>query len=336
MAWLEAKEFYDKLHSGNLAPLVFLLGEEPYLLEQALLQVESKLVDPGMRDFNFSSFSGSEGSFEKLRDSIETLPGFAPHRVVILKEAQELSDSDWETLEPVLKSPVESTFFIITASRFDKRKRIFKILSENGHCVEFKKVYENQIPQWIHFIAQKFELQISEEANHLLHRLVGSHLQEIETEILKLKEYVSPRNRIEAVDVKNIVSRSREENVFQWTEAVAERDRVRALESLAQLLEQNQSEVGVVSLMARHVRVLLKIKKGQEMGYVGTRLAQYVQVSPYFLSGYVKQSGLWSVNQLESLLVILNDTDRALKSSPLSAPLWLENMVLKMTHQKSH
>jgi DNA polymerase-3 subunit delta len=335
MAWINAEPFYEKLQKNQIKPLVFLLGEEPYLIQQALQQIENTLVDPNMKDFNFSSFSGRDITAEKIRDTVETLPGFAPHRVVILKEAHELNDGDWEVLENVLSQPVSSTYFILTALRFDKRKKPFKLLSENADCVEFKRIFENQIPQWISYICQNQGLQIDSEAIQHLHRLVGSHLQEIETEVIKLREFISPRTRVEASDVKKVVSKSREENVFQWTEAVAEKDRVRALESLATLLDQNQSEVGVVSLMARHVRLLIKIKKGQDLGYTGNRLAQFVQVSPYFLSGYVKQAGLWSVQQLESLLLILNETDKALKTSPVSAPLWLENMVLKMTHTSS-
>ena len=164
-----------------------------------------------------------------------------------------------------------------------------------------------------------------------MHRLVGYHLLEIESEILKLKEYISPRTRIELNDVTAVVSKAREESVFQWTEAVASKDRIKAFELLAGLLDQGQSEVGIVVLMARHIRLLLKIKKGQELGYSGPRLAQYVQVPPYFMNNYLKQASLWSVSGLEKVLLTLNETDKALKTSPVSAPLWLENMVLKIT-----
>ena len=335
MAWLEAREFYEQLQGPTSNPLVFLLGEEPYLIEQAMKQVEIQKVDDSMRDFNFTQYSASDAQIDKVRDNIETLPSFAHQRVIFLKDVHELKDSDWEVLEPLLSNPVSSTLLVMTASRFDKRKKVFKILSENAVCVEFKKLYDNQIPSWISYICQQQGLQISDEANHLLHRNVGSHLLEIEAEIIKLQSYISPKTRIDVDDVKAVVSKAREENVFQWTEAVASRDRVKALESLATLLEQGQNEVGVVSMMARHVRLLMKIKKGQQLGYNGSRLAQFVQVSPYFLANYIKQSSLWTQSQLENLILTLNETDLALKTSPVSAPLWLENMVLKMTHPKA-
>ncbi len=331
MAWIDVEEFYSQIKSQSLKPVVLMTGEEPYLIRQALEQIENQYVNPEMKDFNFTVYFGGEANMESVRDNVETLPTFAPLRVVFLKEAHELSDSDWEALEPLFQNPVSSTLFVITALRVDKRKKYFKSLNELGSAVEFKKLYDNQIPSWIQYMCQLEGLHISEEANHLIHRLVGSHLLEIESEIFKLKDYISPRERIEVSDVTAVVSKAREESVFQWTEAVAAQDRIKALELLVSLLDQGQSEVGIVILMARHIRLLLKIKKGQELGYSGPRLAQYVQVPPYFLNNYLKQASLWSTSGLEKVLLTLNETDKALKTSPISAPLWLENMVLKIT-----
>jgi DNA polymerase-3 subunit delta len=331
MPWIEAEDFYSKIKNETLAPVVLITGEEPFLIRQALHQIEAQFVRPEMKDFNFTTYYASEADLGQVRDNIETLPTFAPLRVIFLKEAHELSDSDWEILEPIFQNPVASTLFVMTALKVDKRRKHLKFLLDAGHCVEFKKLYDNQIPSWIHYICQNEGVQISEEANHLLHRLVGSHLLEVESEVLKLKEFISPRLRIEVADVAQVVSKAREESVFQWTEAVAAKDRIRALELLAGLLDQGQSEVGIVILMARHIRLLMKIKKGQELGFSGPRLAQYAQVPPYFLTGYLKQASLWSASGLEKALLTLNETDKALKTSPVSAPLWLENMVLKMT-----
>ncbi len=331
MAWITPEEFYAQIKSQSLKPVVLITGEEPFLIRQCLQQIETQYVNPDMRDFNFTTYFCGEAEMDQVRDNVETLPTFAPLRIVFLKEAHELADKEWEALESVLENPVSSTLFVITALRIDKRKKYFKYLNEAATCVEFKKLYDNQIPSWIQYICNLEGLQISEAANHMMHRLVGSHLLEIESEILKLKDYISPKTRIEVEDVTQVVSKAREESVFQWTEAVASKDRIKAFELLASLLDQGQSEVGIVVLMARHVRLLLKIKKGQELGYSGPRLAQYVQVPPYFMVNYLKQSSLWSVSGLEKLILTLNETDKALKTSPVSAPLWLENMVLKIT-----
>lgn len=328
MALIDAQKFYRDLEQGRLAPLYFLFGEEPYLLNQSAERFKFAVLNEGAIDFNLSVFYATDADVVVVRDAVETLPMMAARRLVILKEAQDLSDKEWAELEPLFESAVDSTVFVLMASRVDKRKKQIRMLLEKADCVEFKKPYENQIPSWINYIAQNLSVEISKDAIHLLHKLVGHHLTEIESELKKLSDFVGER-KIEVSDVAQVVSRSKEENVFDFTKAIGENDRVKALEHLVHLLDQGQSEIGIVSLLARHVRILLTVKKGMDEGLHGAKLAHYAQVPPYFLESYIEQARLWAARKLEHTLVVLCETDKALKSSPLSSHIWLENLVLK-------
>jgi DNA polymerase-3 subunit delta len=329
MALIDAQKFYRDLEKGELSPLYFLFGEEPYLLNQCVDRFKFAVLTEGAVDFNYSLFYASDAEVSNVRDAVETLPMMAPKRLVILKEAQELTDREWAELDTLITTPVDSTVFVILASRVDKRKKQIRLVLETADCVEFKKPYDNQIPGWVKYIAGTLGLEIAEDAIMLLSKLVGSHLSEIEAELRKLTDFVGDRKRIEVSDVAQVVSRSKEENVFDFTRAIGESDRVRALEHLVHLLDQGQSEVGIVSLLARHIRLLLMVKRGLEQGLSGAKLAHSAQVPPYFLDNYVMQSRLWAVKKLEHTLVVLAETDKALKSSPLSSHIWLENLVLK-------
>lgn len=329
MGLIEAQKFYKDLEKGQLAPMYLIFGEEPYLLNQSVERFKYAVLTEGAVDFNYSLFYASDADVATVRDAVETLPMMAPRRLVIIKEAQELNDKEWAELEPLIENPVESTVFVILASRIDKRKKQIRMLLEKADCVEFKKPYENQIPSWVNYIAQSLGLTISNDAIQVLHKFVGNHLTEIEAELKKLGDYVGGGRRIEAADVSQVVSRSKEENVFDFTKAIGENDRVKALEHLVHLLDQGQSEIGIVSLLARHVRILLTLKRGVDEGLHGAKLAHYAQVPPFFLQNYLDQARLWTAKKLEQTLVVLSETDKALKSSPLSSHIWLENMVLK-------
>lgn len=329
MALIDSQKFYKDLEKGNLSPMYFLFGEEPYLLNQSVDRFKYAVLTEGAIDFNYSLFYASDADVVQVRDAVETLPMMAPRRLVILKEAQELSDKEWAQLEPLIEEPVDSTCFVILASRVDKRKKQIRQLLDKADCVEFKKPYENQVPSWINYIAESLGLKISNDAIHLLHKLVGHHLTEIEAELKKLGEFVEGARRIEVSDVAQVVSRSKEESVFDFTKAVGMNDRVKALEYLVHLLDQGQNEIGIISLVARHIRILLAVKKGMEEGLHGAKLAHYAQVPPYFLENYAEQARLWTAKKLEQTMVVLSETDKALKSSPLSSHIWLENMVLK-------
>ncbi|MEZ0391181.1 MAG: DNA polymerase III subunit delta [Pseudobdellovibrionaceae bacterium] len=333
MPQLDSQQFYNhvekSLESQVFPPLYFFFGEEPYLIQQAVNYLKVCALHGGAADFNFNSYYASDVEISQVRDEVETLPMMAPRRVVLLREVHDLTDKEWIELEPILETPVDSTVFILVGGKIDKRKKFYKHLYEQAIHVEFKKPFENQIPGWIRHICKGHELSISDEAIQLLHRLVGNQLTEIESEVVKLRDFLGERTHVELEDVAQCVSKKREENVFDLTERIAEGDRVQSLVQLVQLLDQGQNEIGIISLVARHMRILLLIKQGQEQNLAGQRLATFAQVPTYYLDDYVKQAKRWSVKKLEHCLLILAETDRALKSSPLSSHIWLENMILK-------
>jgi DNA polymerase-3 subunit delta len=342
MPQLEPQQFYNSvekaLEAQNFSPLYFFFGEEPYLIQQALNYLKVCALHEGAADFNYSSYYSADADLSQVRDEVETLPMMAARRVVVLREVQDLTDKEWEMLEPLFQTPVESTVFILVGSKIDKRKRIMKLLFEQAQYVEFKRPFENQIPGWIRHICKGHGLTISDEAVQLLHRLAGNHLTEIESEVKKLADFLGERTEVNLEDVAACVSQKREENVFELTEQIASNDRVQALIQLVRLMDQGQSEMGIVALVARHMRILLMIKQGEALGLAGQKLAHHAQVSPYFLPDYLKQARLWTTKKLESSLLILAETDKALKSSPLSSHIWLENLIYRTCalHQGSH
>ena len=264
-----------------------------------------------------------------VKDAVETLPVFAQRRVVILKNSNELKDSEWTELESLFKNPVDSTVFVLFADKIDKRKKHFKNIIDSAAALEFKKPYDNEIPRWINYYAAQFELKLTQPAVHRLHRLVGNNLSEIYAQLEKIKIFLDGGTQVEAEHVNSVVSNSREESVFDFTKAVGQKDRVRALEQIVTLLDQGQSEIGIVNLLARHMRILLTVRTGLDQGIGGAKLASLANVSPYFVDEYAAQAKGWPVRKLEDSLVLLGETDKALKSSPLSSHIWLENLVLK-------
>jgi DNA polymerase-3 subunit delta len=333
MPQLDSQQLYQSvekaLNEQKFAPLYFFYGDEPYLIQQAVQYLKVCALHGTIPDFNFSSYYAADAEISQVRDEVETLPMMAARRVVILREVQDLSDREWDQLTPLFESPVDSTVFVLVGGKIDKRKRFFKHLLDASVMVEFKKPFENQIPGWIKHICKAHGITISEEAVQLLHRLVGNQLTEIEAEVKKLAEYVGDKKHAELEDVAQCVSRKREENVFELADSIASGDRVNALEQLVHLLDQGQSEVGIVQLVARHMRIMIMIKQGQEQGLAGQRLATFAQVPSYYLNDYIKQARPWTMKKLENSLLILAETDKALKSSPMSAHIWLENLILK-------
>ncbi len=317
------------VEKGQIYPLYYLYGDESFLIEDALAKLESRALGEGLKDFNLNTFYGGEVNPAQLRDAVETLPMMSQLRVVIVKDAHDLTDKDWEALSPLIDDPVPSTAFVCVASKADKRKKHIKRFMEKGVVVEFKRPYDNQIPDWIRSIAKKYELVLSADAISTIHQLVGSNLQDIDGELLKLSQYLGEKKKASTEDVLKLVSRLRIDSVFDLTEAIGNGDRARALTCLANLLDHGQNEVGVLALISRHVRILKLVADGLKEGLAGAKLSSRAGVSPYFLKSYVDQARDWSDRKIEHTFQALVDTDRALKSSPVASHIWLENFVVQ-------
>jgi DNA polymerase-3 subunit delta len=324
-----AQKFSDSLQRGDLYPLYFLYGDETFLIDEALATLQAKVLGESLRDFNLNTFYGEEAEANQLRDAIETLPMMASVRIIVLKEAQDLKDKHWEALSPVLKDPIDTSVFVCVGSKIDKRKKYIKQFQENGVIVEFKRPFENQIPDWIVSLGQRHGLQISLQIGSVLQQLVGSNLTDLNSEILKLSQFLGERSKPTVEDMISIVSRTRIDSVFDLAEAIGRNDRATSLDCLANLLDHGQSEVGVLALVTRHIRILKLVREGLREGLTGIKLATKAGVSPYFLKQYQEQSRKWSDAKIEQTFQALLETDRALKSSPVSAHIWLENFVVR-------
>jgi DNA polymerase-3 subunit delta len=329
-AWTPQK-LIDAVKRGVIYPLYFLFGDETFLVDEALGQLQAKSMGDGLRDFNYNLFYGSDADASQIRDAIETLPMMAPMRVVVVKEAQDLTEKDWDQLMPLLVDPVKSTVFICVATKVDKRKKFIKRFMDLGVVVEFKRPYENQIPEWIVTIARQHGLRLSREAVDQLHQLVGSDLQDINAEMRKLAQYVGDvaEQRLISVDeVLQIVSRVRVDNVFELTDAIGKKQLDRAMMCLSNLLDHGQNEVGVLALVSRHFRILKLINGGLKEGLSGQRLSARAGVSPYFMNSYLDQAKRWNEHKIDETFHALLETDRALKSSPIASRIWLENFLI--------
>jgi DNA polymerase-3 subunit delta len=323
------RQLQQNLDAKQFPNLALLYGEEAFLISEGLKLIKQKLTQEESSDFNYDQFFSGVDSVTKVRDTVELLPMMTPLRLVIFRDVEKLKEKDWEQLYPIIDQPVDSTCLILVATQVDKRKKFFKSCSKNGQIIELRKPYDNQVSAWIDYIAYKYQLKISKSAIAILHQMVGNQLMDLNSEIQKIKQYVGQREIVNDEDVLKVVSRLKVDSIFDLTEAIGNKDKITALTVLANLLDQGQNEMATMALILRHIRILGSLKSGIEQGLRGAKLCEKVGVPSFFLQKYMYQSQKWSSGQLNQTLSVLHETDKALKSSPVSSHIWLENFILK-------
>jgi len=326
---LDLRRLQQRLESNPPAGLYLLMGEETFLIQEALHLLKHKSVEEAALDFNCDVFDASETEAAVVKDAAEMLPMMSARRFVAFRGVDDLKDKEWEALFPIFENPPDTTTLVLTCEALDKRKKSYKKISEAAVVVECKRPYDNQVADWIEYLAFRQELKVSREAAQMLKQFVGTNLTELNNELGKLKNYLGERKTIEAKDVLQVVSQTRVDRIFDLTDAIGRRDRATALHSLANLLEHGQSEVGILAMITRHFRILGQLKEGQKDGLSGTRLSTKAGIPQFLLTQYMEQIRLWDEKKIEKTFHVLEDTDRALKSSSVPPHVWLENFVLK-------
>ncbi len=326
---LDLRLLQVNLSKSKPQSLYFVFGEELYLVDESVKLLKSAVLTGGAVEFNFDQYYASDSKPSQVRDAVEMLPMMCDRRLVILKQAHLLKEKDWAELMPVLQNPTESCVFILVAEKVDRRKKYFKTLQKAATLVELKKPYDNQVLQWVQYIANNNELSLGRNEAALIQQLVGNNLTEINSEIQKLKQFVGEASGVSQEQILKVISKSRVDSIFDLTDAIGEKNKIKALSSLSSLMDNGQNEVGALMLIARHVRILSKVKVEQKKGSSSQQMMQVVGVPNFFLKRYITQANAWSEERLVGAFDHLHEVDIKIKTSKVPPRVWLENFIFK-------
>ncbi len=188
----------------------------------------------------------------KVLAACEGLPG----------ESAPPAENDERLLQLLLGGLPEQNHLILTASSADRRKRLFKAIAECGVVLHFPRVkkegvQKGQLRDEARQLLQAAGKQLSPPAWEVLGRKTGFDLRTSITALRQLIDYAGDRSVIEPADVESLIGKTREESVFDLTEALSRKDAVRCLSLLGELLRQGVHHLMILSLMTREIRHLL-------------------------------------------------------------------------------
>ena len=326
---LTLQKLENQLSKEQISPLYFIMGPETFLIKEGIKRIKSRVLSPEAQDFNYEVFTAKESDIHRVREAIETLPVFSPKRLLVFKQAHRLKESDWKLLAPLVSSPLETCVLVFVSEAPDKRKKIIKELMSHCTTVSAEAPKEKDWSAWLGWMGKKEGVSFSESAAALIKDYACSDLMNLETEITKLKTLLGSKTHISEEDVLSVIPRVRTEDIFALSKAIGKKDLSSALTCLARLLEDNHNEIGALSLISRHMRILIRIKEGIKRGHTEQTLCHKTGVPRFFIHQYIQEANMWTDKKITSALEALKATDKALKSSPVSSHIWLENFIIR-------
>ena len=314
----------------------FIFGPDSYLVEAAKNKLVKIIRERAQEEVSFLKFDLEEQTTDELVAIAGTLPLFARWQIIHVKGVLKVRENQAKRLGEYLENPSPSTFLIFTsdaADKEDRKRKIFQILATSTRSMEVMAWSEAEMRAKVRERLKKSGFQISEEALDFLLETVGSDLGRISHEIEKLMLLVGGEKQITLNHVMDTLGFSRQHSVFEFIDALADKDKVKSLHLANELMSDSSQTLQVIALMHRLVRQLIQMKElsGQmSAGEIARRIGMYGV--PYFvIERRLQQSGRFSYEALVRAVRQLGMLDDRIKRSSIDTKVFSEQLIHELT-----
>ena len=306
----EIRTIVSDIKKGNIHPIYFLMGEEPYYIDKISDFIEQNILDETEKGFNQQVMYGRDSSIEEIISSAKRYPMMAERQVIIVKEAQDLS-SNIEKLVSYAENPQLTTVLVFNYKykKLDKRKKLHKAIAKSGLLFESKKLYENQVSDWIRSVLNGKKYQIEPKAAQMLVEFLGTNLSKISNELDKLVLMLPKETIITPVHIEDNIGISKDFNNFELRKSIGEKDIVKANRIINYFMEnpKNNPLVMTISLLNSFFTQLLKFHSLQDKSK--SFVAKSIGVSPYFVDEYFIAARNYPMRKVARIIALLREAD---------------------------
>ena len=306
----EVKRIVADIRNGKISPFYFLFGEEPYYIDKISQFIEKNVLTEEEKGFNQMVLYGKDVSIDDIVANAKRYPMMAERQVVIVKEAQDLSRTI-EQLVDYAENPQPTTVLVICFKykKLDKRKKLYKSVQKHGVLFESKKLYENQVSEWIRTILNGKGYSISHKASLLLVENLGTDLSRISKELDKLTLVLPKESQITPDHIEEHIGISKDYNNFELKKAIGERDVLKA-SKIIHYFSQNPKDnpfVLTVSLLYNFFSQLLQYHGLND--HSPKSVASALRINPYFVGEYQIAAKNYPMKKVSAIISDLREMD---------------------------
>ena len=322
-------------------PIYTVYGEIPELIDKETNQIIDSYLDGEPKDdFNYIKFNLYETNFNQIIEEAMTMPFFSDKKVILVqntfiftgeKVSKDHTIDAHAVIEFIEKYNGDSlVIFQVFASKLDERKKMVKTLKKHAKIKKVEQMSEVEMKQWIQsYLNQNFK-EIKQDALDQFLTLTGIHYQLINQELDKLLLYIGDKPTINLEDVKTIVNRSLEQNVFLLTEYIQNGQKQKAITLMRDLIQLKEEPIKLLALITSNYRLYYQSLILNQKGYSEQQIAKTVGAHPYRVKLALRHARKYTLESLLEKMNICVETDYHLKSSYMDKVLILELFILKL------
>ena len=218
--------------------------------------------------------------------------------------------------------------------KLDKRKKLHKAIAKFGLIYESKKLYENQVSDWIRRVLSGKKYQIEPKASQMLVEFLGTDLSKISNELDKLMIILPKDTVINDKHIEDNIGISKDFNNFELRKAVGEKNILKANRIINYFSEnpKNNPTVMTISLLNNFFTQLLLFHGLQDKSK--SSVARALGVNPYFVDEYFLAGRNYPMRKVAQVISFLRDAD--VKSKGVGANQTQEDILKELLFKVLH
>ena len=352
----QTDRFVSDVQGRKLRPVYVFVGDEVFFRKRCREAIVKHLVPADLRDFSVFDFDLADTDLAEILDRARTPSLMAPFQVFFVRGVKTLfgrgsNDAKLAAIEEYAKDPNPDAVLIFVADHIsipadarrmdmtdkDRYERIRESMGSYCAIVELGRVEEGEAIRWLTEDCGTQQIKIDPDAARELVDALGGDMMMISNELEKLSLYVAEKKRITLGDVETMVLAAKQRSLYELTDAISAKDRVRALQMLDAILttgDGDEAAIGHLYMLAKTFRQMLVIleRNVRDQRMLWAALWQGFRVPPFAADDIIKQARRYkSKRDLTRAIRLVAKTDLALRSNPPSKRMVLEKLVLDLT-----
>lgn len=298
--------------------IIFLYGTDTYRLQQKLKEIVVSYEEKNKSGLNLRHLDCSALDILDIKKELTTISMFKEKKLLILENVflnEQLRNDIVENKE-LLKT--DNIIVFVQEGNVKKVIKLFKLLNKIAIVQDFFPLTGVIVRRWIQREFQKYNAVVSPEVIEKLALEAGDDLWRLSNEIKKLSTY---SKKIGVKEIELLISINPEAEIFATIEAVASKNKERALALLQRHLNSGESPIYLLSMIIYQFRSILEVKDRVE------RNAGFSGIHPFVVKKTLALANRFTFLELKQIYHKLFEIDVAIKTGKADAKTALTLLV---------
>ncbi len=309
-------------------PNTFILsGDSSYIEKECSAIIKKRILSPDSAIFNYEEFNGRTVDPDILYTSLKSFPINSSSRLIILNEADKATQKIFDLLKECIKHPQKETILILTTENALKFRFLSEVQEETYKAYKIADPYESQLYKWIIYITKKYKKKIARSAIDYLQINIGTNLGRLDKEIEKIVGILKDKDIIDLKDIEGLISDSKNITIFEFTDALAQKDLGKTLRYFNKLINQKEPPLYIMNVIYKQMYQLLLGHLYTAEGTSSSEVCTKLKINSYFQKKFLGSLKNFTLQELETIIEKLTVIDSHVKTSRMDPEILMKNLI---------